>query len=126
VNNYLDRLADNVTDQVGSNLSILIHTLAFLAFAWLYYIGVDPTQLLLILTTLVSVEAIYLSVMIQRSVNKQTRRLDRMVMAIRDNTVPHLKRPLDEVIGEMKSEVDDLEERIKRMDQNGKPKGRRR
>ena len=118
-------MADGITDQVGSNLSIIVHTFIFLAFAWLYYAGVDPTQLLLILTTLVSVEAIYLSVMIQRSVNKQNKRLDRMVMAIRDNTVPHLKKPLDEVIGEMKSEVDDLEVRIKHLDGSGKKRRRK-
>jgi low affinity Fe/Cu permease len=125
VSDYLDKFADHVSDGIGSNLSILIHTIAFLAFAWLYYLGVDATQILLILTTLVSIEAIYLSVMIQRSVNKQTHKMDRMINSIRLNTVPHLKEPLDVVVGEIKTEVDDLETRIKRMDKTGAKKGRR-
>ena len=57
---------------VGSPASLLLHTIAFFAFfaASLSHL-VDWTTMLLVLTTVVSLEAIYLAIFIQFSVNRQ-------------------------------------------------------
>jgi uncharacterized membrane protein len=57
---------------VGSIPSLIIHTVAFVAFfaiAILHWVAWDT--MFLVLTTVVSLEAIYLSISIQFSVNRQ-------------------------------------------------------
>ncbi|NUN11665.1 hypothetical protein HUU53_03395 [Candidatus Micrarchaeota archaeon] len=109
---FFDKLADGLTLSIGSNLSLIVHTVVFAAFFAFYFLGVDLDRILLVLTTVVSLEAIYLSVIIQRSVNKQSLRVDRMIVEIKGNTVTHLKDPMDKVIGDIKIELDELSSRI--------------
>ncbi len=130
---FVDKLTDKITTWVGSTSSIVLHTLIFLlAFAshWLFGWGFD--FILLVLTTVVSLEAIYLAIFIQRAVNQQAVRLhdveesldeveqnlDEVEEALDDaeediadiasDTVKQMEKPLDEVVAEIKQLLDDL------------------
>src|SRR5258707_14313601 len=63
----LDRIADGVTDFIGSPVSIILHSLLF--FIWIYK-ELD----ILVLTTVVWLEAIYLCLFLQMSSNRHGER----------------------------------------------------
>src|ERR671917_2184632 len=88
----LERLSDRVTDVLGSTASVLAHTAVFGAALAMYFLGADINEVLLILTTGVSLEAIYLSIFIQRSTNRQAARVEAAVEDIRRNTEETLAR----------------------------------
>lgn len=75
-NQELEDLAIKVTRWIGTPLSILIHTVFFVLAFVFYFLGVPFDTILLVLTTVVSLEAIYLSLFIQLSVNKNTQSLE--------------------------------------------------
>ena len=60
------------------------------------------------MTTIVSLEAIYWAIFIQRSVNKQTIRLEAAISKIEYNVTENLEQPLDEVVGEIRQIVLDM------------------
>jgi len=66
----LEKLSDKITIWIGTPISILVHTIIFIAIFLLKFLNFSVDQILLILTTAVSLEAIYLSIFIQMSVNK--------------------------------------------------------
>ena|SRR3989344_8556625 len=101
-----DKTANKVAWFLGSNTSILLHTVIFQFFLILIILGFDTDTIMLFLTTIVSLEAIYLSIFIQRTTNKQSEKLERFVREIRYNTVTHLEEPLDKVIKDMKEVID--------------------
>jgi uncharacterized membrane protein len=107
INRYFDHLSDSITEWMGSNASILIHTILFTGFFLLRFFGVSLDGILLALTTIVSLEAIYLAIFIQRSVNKQTVRLETAISKIELNVAENLEQPLDEVVGEIRKIVQD-------------------
>jgi uncharacterized membrane protein len=66
-----DRFADRVSRRIGSPLSIFLHTAAFFAcFEAVYLREVQLEQMLLWLTTIVSLEAIYIGLFLQNSSNR--------------------------------------------------------
>ena len=67
IKDFAEKLALNIINSMGSVISLIIHTI-FFVFAWLF------TDFLF-LTTVVSLEAIYLSILIQMSVNYQSKKL---------------------------------------------------
>ncbi len=93
----LDRAAEITTRWIGSYSSLIVHTLFFIVCfvasvsGW---IGFD--SMLLILTTIVSLEAIYLSIFIQMSVNRNTQAID----------------IIQEDVGEIQEDIEDIEEDI--------------
>lgn len=60
-----------MTEQVGTPQSLFIHTIFFLSCGVVVLLGAPFDRVMLILTTIVSLEAIYLSLFIQMTVNKQ-------------------------------------------------------
>ena len=81
---WLDKISDNATNWIGSTASIIVHTLFFVGIFVLYFFKVNFDIILLVLTTLVSLEAIYLSIFIQRSVNQQTETLEDVEESLED------------------------------------------
>jgi hypothetical protein len=69
---FLNRLPGIVIKWVGSINSLIVHTLLFTLNFSLLFFGVDFNTVLLILTTVVSIEAIYLSIFMQISINQQS------------------------------------------------------
>lgn len=66
----LEKISDQITIWIGTPISILVHTIIFIIIFLLKFLNFSVDQILLILTTVVSLEAIYLSIFIQMSVNK--------------------------------------------------------
>jgi len=71
----IEDLPVKFTDWIGSNSSIVVHTFFFIGIFALRYFNVATSDILLILTTVVSLEAIYLAIFIQMTVNRNTQSL---------------------------------------------------
>ena len=68
----LQRGADNATKWIGSTSSLITHTILFAGCFALIVFGVNFERVMLVLTTNVSLEAIYLAIFIQMTVTKNT------------------------------------------------------
>lgn len=90
----LEVVALKTTRWIGSTSSILIHTAFFIVSFVLYWFGVAMDDILLILTTVVSLEAIYLAIFIQMTVNRQGTSL----------------REVAEDIDEIQEDIDEIQE----------------
>lgn len=73
-----------MTEWIGTPVSLIIHSLLFAGIFSLRLFGLTTDYILLILTTLVSLEAIYLSIFIQISVNRNTESLEEVEEDIED------------------------------------------
>lgn len=71
----LEQMAESTAIWVGSLQSIFAHTILFVLLFALYFFGVSISNILLIATTIVSFEAIYLNIFVQMTVNKHTKHL---------------------------------------------------
>ena len=72
---YIKDLPVRLTDWIGSTASVVVHTIFFVGIFALYVFGVNLEKILLLLTTAVSLEAIYLAIFIQMTVNRNTQSL---------------------------------------------------
>lgn len=97
----IEKMSDAATKWVGSTPSVAVHTVLFAGAFALYFFGFDLDKILLALTTLVSLEAIYLSIFIQMTVNKNTRDLQEVSEDIDE---------IQEDVEEIQKDVDGLEE----------------
>jgi methyl-accepting chemotaxis protein len=101
--NRLETIALSVTRGVGSVPSVIIHTILFISAFALVLFGFDFDRVLLVLTTVLSLEAIYLSIFIQLSVNYQAR-------AIASVEKDHDVEEIAEDVGEIAEDVEDIQE----------------
>lgn len=108
LSNIFDHISDGITRVMGSTGSILLHTVIFILTFVLIAMGWPLDKVLLVLTTVVSLEAIYMSIFIQRSVNKQSARLDEVVEEIRQT----VKETHQAVIKVIAAESDDVIEQV--------------
>ncbi len=94
----------SVTKWVGSIPSIILHTLFFLGcFVAVYANAVSFDRMLLVLTTIVSLEAIYLAIFIQMSLN-----LARESLAEVEQDIDEIQHDVDEI----QEDIEDIEEDI--------------
>ena len=112
--NRLDIITPKITWWIGSPSSIVLHTLFFLIMLSLAIFGYNATDILLILTTIVSLEAIYLSIFIQYTVNQQARVITEVAEDIGEVTedVDEISKDVDELskdVDEISEDVDDLQ-----------------
>ncbi len=91
--------ADRFTQWIGSWASIILHTIFFAAAFCLVLMGVPFDQVLLILTTVVSLEAIYLALFIQMTVNKNTQSLAEVEEDLEEiqEDVEGIEKDIDEI-----------------------------
>lgn len=97
----IDDLSHKATIWIGTPMSIIVHTILFAGIFALYLVGLSVDQILLILTTAVSLEAIYLAIFIQMTVNRHTESLENVEDDIEE---------IQEDVDELQQDVDDLEE----------------
>lgn len=119
--NQLEKISFAIIRWTGTPWAILVHTLVFASFFGLIFLGVDSDSIMLILTTAVSLEAIYLSLFIQMSVNKNTESLseveediDRTQEDVEDiegalSTVATSMKEIEEDVEDISEDVDDDE-----------------
>ncbi len=95
-------LFERLTSWVGSPASFVIHTVVFVtAFALPLLHLATWSTMLLVLTTVVSLEAIYLAIFIQMSVNRQALELEEI-----SEDVDEIQEDIDEI----QEDVEDITE----------------
>lgn len=77
-------ISATVTYWLGTPLSILLHTIFFASMFSLVLFGWELQDMLLALTTALSIEAIYLALFIQMSVNRTTESLEEVEESLED------------------------------------------
>ena len=101
--------ASNITKWIGSTTSVIFHTLLFIVSFTLPYTGyVTYERMLLFLTTIVSLEAIYLSIFIQMSINMSHENIE----VIHDNI-----EELGENIEELGENIEEIQEEMHEEDE---------
>lgn len=115
-NSRLTRAALAVTRWIGSTQSVVVHTIAFASSISSAFFGfVSFERMLLILTTAVSLEAIYLAIFIQMSLNHTNQSLEEVEHDIDEmqEDVGEIQRDIDEIqedVDELQEDVEDIEE----------------
>lgn len=103
--NKLENTFISFTKWIGSIQSVILHTILFATALSLPFFGIEFEKVLLVVTTVVSLEAIYLSLFIQMSVNRTTQAL-----AVVEHDIEELSEDVEE-IGEDVDEIQkDIEE----------------
>ena len=94
------KTARTATRWIGSPQSILLHTILFaVSFGAAWTGAVDVDRMLLILTTIVSLEAIYLAIFIQMTINEQAQDIDEI-----QEDIEEIQEDVEEMSGEDKEE----------------------
>jgi uncharacterized protein YoxC len=95
----LEAISLKLTESIGSTTSLAIHTVLFVGIFALHLFGVGFADILLILTTAVSLEAIYLAIFIQMTVNRNTQSLEEVEEDIDEiqEDVEGLEKDIDEI-----------------------------
>lgn len=97
----MEKIVIKIINSIGSVWSLIIHTVLFLLAFIFYFLGYDLSEVLLVLTTIVSLEAIYLSILIQLSVNIQSK----VVQSIQEDV-----EGIQEDVGEIQEDVEEINE----------------
>lgn len=120
----IDRFSIKATKWIGSTESLTVHTILFVVSFLLVVFGIPFERVLLVLTTLVSLEAIYLSIFIQMSVNRTTRRLHAVSKDIEEiqqdveeisEDVEEIQKDVEEIsedVGEIQEDVEGIEKDV--------------
>ncbi|OGZ07082.1 MAG: hypothetical protein A3C93_01645 [Candidatus Lloydbacteria bacterium RIFCSPHIGHO2_02_FULL_54_17] len=98
----LERMALSATKHIGSLPSLVLHSIFFVGIFSLQWFGVSFNQIMLVLTTVVSLEAIYLAIFIQMTVNRQAHQIEEV----------------SEDIDEIQEDVEDIQEEAKEISED--------
>lgn len=93
---HIENMSVVLTQLIGTPASLLIHSFFFVACFALILMGYEPDRIMLVLTTIVSLEAIYLSILIQMTVNRNIQSL----------------KEVEEDIDEIQEDVEELTEDV--------------
>ena len=108
---------EKATRWIGSVPSIITHTVVFASSFLLAVSGlVNWSFMLLVLTTVLSLEAIYLAIFIQLTVNRQTESLREV-----EEDIDEIQEDVDEIQGdvdEIQEDVDEIQEDVDEIQEN--------
>lgn len=115
---FLEKVTDGIMWWIGSIPSLIIHSLIFiLAFCLPLFGWVDFDKMLLVLTTVLSLEAIYLAIFIQMSVNRSHEHIEDLkedVTEIQED-IEDIQEDIEEIsedIDEISEDIDEIQEDI--------------
>jgi uncharacterized membrane protein len=119
----LERFSVRATRWVGSIQSLVVHTVLFVVAFLLVIFGIPLEEVLLVLTTIVSLEAIYLSIFIQMSVNRQGRRLHAVSKDIDEiqEDIDEIQEDVEEIqedVEEIQGDVDEIQEDVEEIQED--------
>ena len=106
-------LIDKMIFWVGTPSSLFLHSVFFVFMCSLILFGFSSSDVLLVLTTIVSLEAIYLSIFIQMSVNRQsieneeTRQVLSSGLSSLQETMDEVSETIDEVSEKVEEVIED-------------------
>ncbi len=108
---------------IGSVYSLGVHTVVFVGFFLSAFVGfLEWEIMLLVLTTIVSLEAIYLSLLIQITVNRHTESLKEVEEDIEEiqEDVEELGEDLEDIqedIEEISEDIDEIQEDVEELNE---------
>lgn len=106
----IESFFDRLTSWVGSVPSLIMHTTVFVGSFAIAFLGyADFDRVLLIVTTLVSLEAIYLAIFIQMTVNRQARELHEVSEDVEE---------IQEEVGEISKDVEEMSEDVEEIQED--------
>ena len=111
-------MANQFTEWIGTPSSIIVHTLLFAGIFVLSAFGVSIEEILIILTTAVSLEAIYLSIFIQMSINRTSASLEEV-----GKDVDELQEDIEDIEGnveDISKDIDEIQEDVEDIEGNVK------
>jgi len=119
--------SEKITGWIGTPTSIFLHSVFFVGIYILRFFGWEYSDINLILTTVVSLEAIYLSLFIQLSVNRQAQNIQDVAEDIGEisEDIDEIEKDIEEIeedvegieknIDEVEKNVDEIEEDVKEL-----------
>lgn len=108
---FLVKVTDGVMWWIGSIPSLIVHSIIFLTAFLLPLFGiVEFDKMLLVLTTVLSLEAIYLAIFIQMSVNRSQEHIEDLKDDV--NEIQEDIEDIQEDIEEISEDIDDIQEDI--------------
>ena len=123
----MEKGASNVTKWIGSTTSVVLHTILFIVSFTLPYAGIVTFErMLLVLTTIVSLEAIYLSIFIQMSLNMNNENIEIIQEDIEEmgediedlvEDIEEISEDIEEISEDIEEIGDDIEEMQKDVDE---------
>ena len=123
-NPRIQRLALAITRWIGSPTSIFVHTIVFTASFAVALLGLLPfDEMLLILTTILSLEAIYLALFIQMTVNYTTAAVQEVGEDIGEiqEDIGEIQEDMGEIqedVGEISEDVEELQEDVEEISED--------
>jgi len=105
-----EKASAKMTQWIGTPASVLLHTVFFIGIFILKWFGYPLEEILLILTTVVSLEAIYLAIFIQMTINRQEAKLHEVREDIEE--ISEDIEELGEDVEEIGKDVDELSEDV--------------
>lgn len=115
--NNMEKLSFKMTQWIGTPASLIIHTLIFIGIPCLSFFGLEFRTVSLLLTTWLSMEAIYLAIFIQMTVNRHTEIIEDIEEDIDDiqEDVEDIQEDVEELSGEIEDEDPKDKSRIKKI-----------
>lgn len=129
---WLERNAEAATRWLGSTSSLIFHTGVFILAAIVPFLGVPFDVVLLVVTTAVSLEAIYMNIFIQMAVNKNTADIEEIQEDVEEiaedvegieKDVDEIQKDVDEIqedVDEIQKDVDEIQEDIEEDQEDAK------
>ncbi len=113
----VENLSQKMTRSIGSTTSIILHTVFFIGIFSLRLFNFPTADILLILTTIVSLEAIYLSIFIQMTVNQHSEDIAEVSEDIEDiqENVEEIQEDVEEIsedVGEISEDVEEIQKDV--------------
>lgn len=99
----IERISILATHWIGSISSLITHTVLFIGAFVMMWLGFDVDRVLLVLTTVVSLEAIYLAIFIQMTINRNVLQLQEVEKDIEE---------ISEDIGGIQEDVEEIHENV--------------
>lgn len=116
----LEKVAEIATQWIGSTASLIFHTIFFaVAFLLPLVHAISFEKMLLVLTTVVSLEAIYLAIFIQMAVNKNSQDIE-----IIQEDMEEIQEDVEEIqedIDEIQEDIDEIQEDVEEMAEEEEP-----
>ncbi len=108
----LEKISVDATKWIGSIESLVVHTTLFAGMFSLSFFGFDVDKILLILTTVLSLEAIYLAIFIQMTVNRNTMQLREVEKDIEEisEDIEDIQEDVEEISEDIEGIQEDVEE----------------
>ena len=124
--NKIEEVSLVATRWIGSPASLATHTIVFVSsFLAVFTNLISFDRMLLVLTTILSLEAIYLAIFIQMTVNRTTESLEGVEHDIDEmqEDVGEIQEDIDEIqkdVDEIQEDVDEMQEDVEEMSEEDK------